>query len=213
MGWRYGSCSIPDEKKSSTFCNRNAVGSRCFFQFSRPVSTWRLATPSQECYRAWRARFLYSRLLIRAAVHSLTKGVLDFRYESKRQETGFGGNAFCSALRKTLESGVTRSSEVIARERSRVNEWEQIYERLYDDGVASRDSEFDIVGWDSSYTGDPLSRSEMQEQVDFTVDRIRALGGRRILEIGCAPVYCCFAWRIIVPAMWAPISLRLLSPV
>jgi len=151
--------------------------------------------------------------LIRAAVHSRTKGVLDFRYESKRQETGFGGNAFCSALRKTLESGVTRSSEVIARERSRVNEWEQIYERLYDDGVASRDSEFDIVGWDSSYTGDPLSRSEMQEQVDFTVDRIRALGGRRILEIGCAPVYCCFAWRIIVPAMWAPISLRLLSPV
>jgi amino acid adenylation domain-containing protein len=123
--------------------------------------------------------------LIRATVHSRTNGILDFRYNSKTQETRFGGNAFYSALRKTLESGVTRSSTAIARERSRVNEWEQIYERLYDDTSGSRDSEFDIIGWDSSYTGHPLSRSEMQEQVQLTVDRIRALGGRRILEIGC----------------------------
>jgi len=50
---------------------------------------------------------------------------------------------------------------------------------------AFKDPAFNIVGWNSSYTGQPLSEAEMREQVDGTVQRIGELGGRQILEIGC----------------------------
>jgi amino acid adenylation domain-containing protein len=67
----------------------------------------------------------------------------------------------------------------------RVGEWQRIYDELYDADGAGRDAEFDIVGWNSSYTGAPLSADEMGEQVNGAVERIGALGGRRVLEIGC----------------------------
>ncbi|HJY08987.1 MAG TPA: amino acid adenylation domain-containing protein, partial [Bryobacteraceae bacterium] len=68
---------------------------------------------------------------------------------------------------------------------AQVREWEQIYEQLYAEGSTRRDETFDLVGWNSSYTGEPLSREEMEEQVDATLGRVAALGARRILEIGC----------------------------
>ncbi|HYH80140.1 MAG TPA: amino acid adenylation domain-containing protein, partial [Longimicrobium sp.] len=67
----------------------------------------------------------------------------------------------------------------------RVDEWARTYEQLYGHEGDERDDEFDIIGWNSSYTGEPLSAEEMREQVEGTVERIRALGGARILEIGC----------------------------
>src|SRR5262249_25435596 len=47
------------------------------------------------------------------------------------------------------------------------------------------DPGFDVIGWDSTYNGRPIPVDQMHEQVDGTVDRVRQLGGRRILEIGC----------------------------
>lgn len=67
----------------------------------------------------------------------------------------------------------------------RIDEWQQIYEQLYKSNQQERDPSFDIIGWNSSYTGQPLSREEMDEQVSGTVKRIAALGGKRVLEIGC----------------------------
>ncbi|MEA2904733.1 MAG: hypothetical protein QOI12_2120, partial [Alphaproteobacteria bacterium] len=75
----------------------------------------------------------------------------------------------------------------------RVEEWRRVYDELY--GVEGRDgggggdgaraADFDIVGWNSSYTGVALPAAEMREQVEATVARIAGLGGRRVLEIGC----------------------------
>jgi SAM-dependent methyltransferase len=70
-------------------------------------------------------------------------------------------------------------------EAERTAEWRQIYEGVYHPGRGRFDPAFNIVGWNSSYTGQPLSAEEMQEHVDSTVQRITELGGRRILEIGC----------------------------
>jgi amino acid adenylation domain-containing protein len=67
----------------------------------------------------------------------------------------------------------------------RIDEWQQMYEELYKSNQQDRDPSFDIIGWNSSYTGQPLSRLEMDEQVSGTVKRIAALGGKSILEIGC----------------------------
>src|SRR5690606_35229304 len=43
----------------------------------------------------------------------------------------------------------------------------------------------DTVGWNSSYTGEPIPAEEMREWVDRAVERILALRPRRVLEIGC----------------------------
>ena len=44
---------------------------------------------------------------------------------------------------------------------------------------------FNIAGWKSSYTGQPIAAEEMQEWVAETVARILALKPQRVLEIGC----------------------------
>ncbi|WP_156107619.1 methyltransferase domain-containing protein, partial [Streptomyces violaceusniger] len=42
----------------------------------------------------------------------------------------------------------------------------------------------DFSGWASSYTGEDIPIEEMREWRDATVERIRALRPRRVLEIG-----------------------------
>ena len=42
----------------------------------------------------------------------------------------------------------------------------------------------DFAGWNSSYTGAPIPLEQMREWQAATVDRIMALGPRRVLEIG-----------------------------
>src|SRR6185369_16387658 len=50
---------------------------------------------------------------------------------------------------------------------------------------APPDPTFNIAGWTSSYTGQPIPADEMRVWVEATVARIRALRPRRVLEIGC----------------------------
>ncbi|WP_460454875.1 non-ribosomal peptide synthetase, partial [Arenimonas aestuarii] len=59
---------------------------------------------------------------------------------------------------------------------------------LYDDNYASStdvDGTEDFTGWISSFTGKPIPEVQMRAWRDETLERIRALGARRILEIGC----------------------------
>ena len=70
----------------------------------------------------------------------------------------------------------------------RVTEWRTLYDATHDQGAAGpavEDPTFDIQGWNSSYTGQPITAEEMREWVDRTVERILALRPRRVLEIGC----------------------------
>src|SRR5262249_44813100 len=45
--------------------------------------------------------------------------------------------------------------------------------------------DFNVVGWQSSYTGQPLPAEEMRIWVEETVAHLRALQPTRVLEIGC----------------------------
>ena len=63
--------------------------------------------------------------------------------------------------------------------------WQSLYEQTYGDAPTPDEATFNIAGWDSSYTGEPLPADEMREWVDGTVDRILATGPDRVLEIGC----------------------------
>jgi amino acid adenylation domain-containing protein len=66
-----------------------------------------------------------------------------------------------------------------------VSQWLQIYEETYRQPTPQPDPRFNIVGWNSSYTGLPIPAEEMREQVDRTVGRLRGLRPERVLEIGC----------------------------
>lgn len=69
-------------------------------------------------------------------------------------------------------------------ETEQIGRWKRIYDDTYA-GTRPPDPHFNITGWNSTYTGTPIPVEEMREQVDATVERIRALKPRRILEIGC----------------------------
>ncbi len=65
-----------------------------------------------------------------------------------------------------------------------VQAWQEVFDRTYAQ-PAPEDASFNIVGWNSSFTGTPLPEVAMREWVEQTVDRIRALRPHRVLEIGC----------------------------
>jgi amino acid adenylation domain-containing protein/non-ribosomal peptide synthase protein (TIGR01720 family) len=64
-----------------------------------------------------------------------------------------------------------------------VDEWQQVYDDEYRQiGTALVDEDFS--GWTSSYDGGPIPLEEMREWRRTTVERIRALGPQRVLEVG-----------------------------
>lgn len=77
-----------------------------------------------------------------------------------------------------------------ACEQSAVGQWRAVYDELYS-AAPQQDANIeeigfgdDFAGWISTYTGQPIPLDHMREWRDTTVDRIRALGPRRVLEIG-----------------------------
>ncbi|MEW5931541.1 MAG: amino acid adenylation domain-containing protein, partial [Gemmatimonadota bacterium] len=82
------------------------------------------------------------------------------------------GREPAGAPRAELQAGVVR-------------EWESVFGTTYSAEAADEDPAFNVVGWNSSYTGEPIPAAEMREWVEDTAARLRALRPRRVLEIGC----------------------------
>jgi amino acid adenylation domain-containing protein len=77
------------------------------------------------------------------------------------------------------------AAEQIWRE-ERVLQWQELYEQTYQQpSPESSDPTFNIMGWNSSYTGKPIPAAEMRDWLDQTVARIKQFKPQRILEIGC----------------------------
>ncbi len=68
--------------------------------------------------------------------------------------------------------------------RELVGGWRELYDSTYG-GEPAADPDFDVTGWRSSFDGAPIPPAQMREWVDGTVERVRALAPRRVLEIGC----------------------------
>ncbi|HVR07574.1 MAG TPA: condensation domain-containing protein, partial [Thermoanaerobaculia bacterium] len=69
-----------------------------------------------------------------------------------------------------------------------VARWEMVFDDVYGGeqaAAAPGDPAFNIVGWESTYTGQPLPPDEMRAWLEDTVERIQGLAPRRVLEIGC----------------------------
>ncbi|OLO98655.1 non-ribosomal peptide synthetase, partial [Mycolicibacterium porcinum] len=78
-----------------------------------------------------------------------------------------------------LDQGTTADSDAEV-----VDDWQHMYDELYDaEGEASSFGQ-DFRGWASSYTGDAIPIAQMVQWRAATVDRIAGLRPRRVLEIG-----------------------------
>lgn len=64
-----------------------------------------------------------------------------------------------------------------------VRGWESVFRRTYEVPAGVTGPSF--VGWKSSYTGQPIPETEMQEWLTSTVERIKELRPKKVLEIGC----------------------------
>ncbi|MCI0551725.1 MAG: amino acid adenylation domain-containing protein, partial [Anaerolineae bacterium] len=78
----------------------------------------------------------------------------------------------------------TPQSVEATRAEAHVSLWQTLYDQTYSQAEAQALT-FNIAGWKSSYTGQPIAVEEMREWVDETVARIMALKPQRVLEIGC----------------------------
>ncbi len=65
-----------------------------------------------------------------------------------------------------------------------VDQWQHLYDELYDAESAASGFGMDFRGWNSSYTDEPIPLEEMVEWRSATVNRIIALQPQRVLEIG-----------------------------
>ena len=68
-------------------------------------------------------------------------------------------------------------------EDQRINEWRTVFDRLQ--RVPGSSAGFNIDGWHSSYTKQPIAEEEMHEWIDSTVEEILSLHPADVLEIGC----------------------------
>ncbi len=65
-----------------------------------------------------------------------------------------------------------------------VDQWQQLYEREYDHNEVE-EIDFNIKGWNSSFTGEAYTPEAMREWVDCTISQVRDFAPEKILEIGC----------------------------
>ncbi|KUJ69434.1 hypothetical protein ACZ90_11100 [Streptomyces albus subsp. albus] len=63
--------------------------------------------------------------------------------------------------------------------------WRGIWDSAYGDAADAVDPAFDIRGWASSYTGEPVPAEEMREWAAATADLVLAPAPRSVLDIGC----------------------------
>ncbi|MBM0744240.1 amino acid adenylation domain-containing protein [Phormidium sp. CLA17] len=64
-----------------------------------------------------------------------------------------------------------------------IQQWQTLYNQTYQSPISN--PQFNITGWNSSYTGEPIPLEQMQEWVSDRVQQILALKPKRVLEIGC----------------------------
>ena len=71
-------------------------------------------------------------------------------------------------------------------EQQHSEQWQTLYDDTYaHDETAVDEPLFNIAGWNSSYTGEPIPPEEMREWQESSLARILKLQPRRVLEIGC----------------------------
>jgi amino acid adenylation domain-containing protein len=85
---------------------------------------------------------------------------------------------------KAEYSSEQENTQLRELENEQVSQWQMLYNETYNQ-PANSDPKLNIVGWNSSYTNQPIPTEQMREWVDNQVQQILALQPKRVLEIGC----------------------------
>lgn len=80
-----------------------------------------------------------------------------------------------------LES--TEETKQVLSEQSAL--WKNLYDQTYAGTCAAVEPTFNTIGWNDSYTSEPIPDEQMREWVDRTVAQILWDDPRNVLEIGC----------------------------
>ncbi len=99
------------------------------------------------------------------------------------EDPAAGKRLVAYVVQNTQYEAETESQDVSQLER--LSEWEWTWDETYQDEAGLDDPTFNIIGWNSSLTGEPIPPHEMREWLNGTVERILPLGSGRALEIGC----------------------------
>jgi amino acid adenylation domain-containing protein len=83
------------------------------------------------------------------------------------------------------ESDIQEPMQETQLQDEQVLQWQILYNETYNQPAADSDPTFNIVGWNSSYTDQPIPVEQMREWVNNQVSQILALQPKRVLEIGC----------------------------
>lgn len=86
----------------------------------------------------------------------------------------------------TLSKDESTADDTPSEEHEQVlSQWQLLYDDTYKKSSPQGDPAFNVIGWNSSYTGKPLPLDHMREWLDDTISRISALQPDKVLEIGC----------------------------
>jgi amino acid adenylation domain-containing protein len=88
----------------------------------------------------------------------------------------------------TVKSLPQDTGELLPEEQwriERVSQWGTVFQKTYQQNSYTYQPNFNISGWNSSYTDSAIPAVEMRMWVDDTVEQIMALKPNRVLEIGC----------------------------
>ncbi|HET8840181.1 MAG TPA: amino acid adenylation domain-containing protein, partial [Ktedonobacteraceae bacterium] len=126
-----------------------------------------------------------------------------------------GDRRLVAYVQPQLERDLSSSHDVEQHEADAVvQRWQSIFDEPLAQPKSDSDPAFDLSGWISSYTGQPIEAEQMQEWAEDTIGPLQALGARRILEIGCGTGMLLFRLAAQASAYYATdFSARLLTHV
>ena len=82
-------------------------------------------------------------------------------------------------------SSTSEKNQIMQLQDEQVLQWQMLYNETYDRPAAESDPTFNIVGWNSSYTNQPIPAEQMRNWANNQAAQILALQPDRVLEIGC----------------------------
>jgi 2-polyprenyl-3-methyl-5-hydroxy-6-metoxy-1,4-benzoquinol methylase len=82
-------------------------------------------------------------------------------------------------------SSASEKNQIMQLQDEQVLQWQMLYNETYNQPAVDSDPTFNIVGWNSSYTNQPIPAEQMRDWANNQAAQILALQPSRVLEIGC----------------------------
>jgi amino acid adenylation domain-containing protein len=101
-------------------------------------------------------------------------------------EDGQGDKRLAAYIALNAEySSSSEKSQIMQLQDEQVLQWQMLYNETYNQPAVESDPTFNIVGWNSSYTNQPIPAEQVRDWANNQAAQILALQPSRVLEIGC----------------------------